>query len=65
VSWLFLGSSIPFTVFLGVPLSLAAILLAVACLSRGGTLTGLAVLALGSVGSFAVYLVGLFRFFIE
>ncbi len=62
LAWLFLGSSLPFTVFLGVPLALIAILLGAICLSRGSMLTGIAVLALGSVGSFVVYLVGLFRF---
>ncbi len=61
-AWLFLGSSVPFTVVLGVPLALIAILLGAVCLSRGSMLTGIAVLALGSVGSFVVYLVGLFRF---
>ncbi len=62
LAWLFLGSSVPFTVLIGVPLALAALLLAAVCLTRGGVVTGLAVLALGSVGSLAVYLVGLFRF---
>lgn len=62
IAWLFLGSSLPFTVFLGVPFALAALLLGAVCLTRGGTATGLAVMALGSVGSFVVYIVGLFRF---
>ncbi len=62
LAWLFLGSSIPFTVFLGVPLALAAVLLGAVCLSRGGMFSGLAVILLGSAGSFVVYLVGLFRF---
>lgn len=61
-AWLFLGSSAPFTVFLGLPLALAAVVLGAVCLSRGGNFTGVAVLALGTVGSLAVYLVGLFRF---
>ncbi len=65
LAWLFLGSGAPFTVLLGAPFALAALLCAAVCLTRGATLSGLAVLALGSVGSFAVYQVGLFRFFFE
>ncbi len=64
LAWLFLGSSLPFTVFLGVPLAIAAVVCGAACLSRGATATGVAVIALGSAGSFIVYLVGLFRFFL-
>lgn len=62
LAWIFLGSSKAFTVFLGVPLDLVALLLATVCMARGGVLTGVVILALGTVGSFAVYLVGLFRF---
>lgn len=62
LAWLFLGSKVPFTVFIGLPLDLAALLLAMVCLSRGGVLTGISVLVLGTIGSFVVYLVGLFRF---
>ncbi len=62
LAWLFLGSSVPFTVLLGVPLDLAALLLALVCMTRGGLFTGLAVLALGTAGSLVVYIVGLFRF---
>ena len=62
LAWLFLGSSVPFTVFLGIPFALASLLLATVCLTRGGLFTGLAVLALGTAGSLVVYLVGLFRF---
>ena len=62
LAWLFLGSSVPFTVFLGIPFALASLLLATVCLTRGGLFTGLAVWALGTAGSLVVYLVGLFRF---
>lgn len=61
-AWFFLGSRVPFTVFIGLPLNLAAIVLAIVCLTRGGLFTGLSVMLLGSVGSIVVYLVGLFRF---
>ena len=63
LAWLFLGSSIPFTVFIGIPLDFAALFLAVVCLTRGGFTTGLLVLLLGTVGSLMVYMVGLFKFF--
>lgn len=62
VAWLFLGSRIPFTVLLGVPFDLVALLLAVVSLTRGGVFTGIFVLLLGTVGSLVVYLIGLFRF---
>ncbi len=62
LAWLFLGSKIPFTVFLGIPLDIAALLLATVCLSRGGVATGVGVLLLGTAGSLVVYLIGLFRF---
>jgi hypothetical protein len=62
VAWLFLGSKIPFTVFIGIPFDLAALFLALMCLSRGGMFTGLSVLLLGTVGSLVVYLIGIFRF---
>lgn len=62
VSWLFLGSKVPFTVFLGVPFSLVALLLAAVCLSRGGVITGVLVMIMGTAGSLIVYIVGLFRF---
>lgn len=65
LAWLFLGSKIPFTVFLGVPFALAALFLSTICLSRGGLITGLLVMILGSVGSIVVYLFGLFRFLIR
>lgn len=62
LAWLFLGSKVPFTIFIGLPLDLLALILAAVCLSRGGLFTGVLVLLLGTVGSVAVYLVGLFRF---
>lgn len=62
IAWLFLGSKIPFTVFIGIPFDLAALFLALICLSRGGVFTGLSVLLLGTVGSIVVYLIGVFRF---
>lgn len=62
LAWLFLGSKIPFTVFLGIPFALVSLLLAAVCLSRGGVITGVLVTLLGTVGSFIVYIVGLFRF---
>jgi hypothetical protein len=62
IAWFFLGSKVPFTVFLGIPFDMAALLLALVCLSRGGFFTGIAVLALGTAGSLFVYVVGLFRF---
>lgn len=65
IAWLFLGSKIPFTVFLGIPFSLVAVFLAAICLSRGGALTGSLVMLLGTVGSLVVYIVGLFRFLIR
>lgn len=61
-SWFFLGSRVPFTVFIGLPLNFAALVLGIVCLARGGIFTGLAVMVLGTAGSFLVYLVGLFRF---
>lgn len=62
LAWLFLGSRVPFTVFLGIPLDLAALFLGTICLSRGALFTGLGVLILGTAGSLIVYLVGVFRF---
>ncbi len=62
LAWVFLGSSVPFTVLIGLPLNLAALLLAIICMSRGGVVTGVLVLILGTVGSFIVYLTGLFMF---
>ncbi|MCD8351107.1 MAG: hypothetical protein LUC93_10910 [Planctomycetaceae bacterium] len=62
IAWFFLGSKVPFTVFLGIPFDLAALFLAIVCLSRGGIFTGISVLALGTAGSLVVYLVGLLRF---
>lgn len=62
LAWFFLGSKVPFTVFIGIPLDLVALLLAAVCLSRGGVLTGIFVMLLGTIGSVIVYLVGLFRF---
>lgn len=62
VAWLFLGSAIPFTVFIGIPFNLVALILGAVCLSRGGILTGLLVFLLGTLGSLAVYFVGFFKF---
>lgn len=62
IAWLFLGSKIPFTVFLGIPFAMVALLLAAVCLSRGGVITGALVMLLGTAGSLVVYIVGLFRF---
>lgn len=62
LAWFFLGSKVPFTVFVGLPLDVVALVLALICLSRGGMVTGLLVLLLGTAGSLFVYLVGLFRF---
>ncbi|MCD8140122.1 MAG: hypothetical protein LUE17_10170, partial [Planctomycetaceae bacterium] len=62
IAWFFLGSAVPFTIFLGIPFDIAALFLAIVCLSRGGIITGISVLALGTAGSLVVYLVGLFRF---
>lgn len=63
-AWLFLGSKVPFTIFIGVPLDLVALLLGTICLTRGAVTTGTFVLFLGTVGSFIVYLIGLFRFLV-
>lgn len=62
LAWLFLGSSIPFTVLIGLPLNLAALFLSLICLTRGGVITGMLGLVLGTIGSFIVYLTGLFMF---
>lgn len=62
LAWFFLGSKVPFTVFIGVPFALVALLLATVCLSRGGVVTGVLVMLLGTAGSLVVYIVGLFRF---
>ncbi len=62
LAWLFLGSSVPFTVLIGLPLDLAALVLGLVCLTRGGVVTGVLVLILGTAGSFIVYLTGLFMF---
>ncbi len=62
LAWVFLSSPIPFTIFLGLPLNIAALVLALVSLMRGGIGTGILVLALGTVGSVVVYLVGLLRF---
>lgn len=64
LAWIFLGSKVPFTVFLGIPFNLAALILAASCLSRGGVKTGMLVMGLGTVGSLLVYLIGVFRFFV-
>ena len=61
-AWLFLGSSIPFTVFIGLPVNIAALVLGAVCLARGGLMTGLLVFILGTIGSLLVYMVGLFKF---
>ncbi len=61
-AWLLLGSPVPFTVFLGVPLNLAALVLALVCFTRGSFFTGISVMGLGTVGSVIVYLVGILRF---
>lgn len=63
LAWFFLGSKVLFSVFVGLPLDAAALILALICLSRGAMVTGILVLLLGTVGSLIVYLVGLFRFF--
>lgn len=62
LAWVFLGSAAPMTIFIGLPLDLAALVLALTCITRGGLLTGLSVLFLGTAGSLFVYAVGLFRF---
>ena len=62
LAWLFLGSKLPFTIILGIPTNLIALLLAAVCLTRGGVFTGIFVFILGTAGSLIVYLVGLFRF---
>lgn len=64
LAWIFLGSKVPFTVFLGIPFDIAALMLAMACLTRGGVATGMLVLGLGTIGSLLVYLVGIFRFLV-
>ncbi|MDR1744797.1 MAG: hypothetical protein LBS30_03475 [Planctomycetota bacterium] len=64
IAWLFLGSKIPFTIFIGIPFDLVALLLGAICLSRGGVGTGVSVLFLGTIGSAIVYLIGLFRFLV-
>ena len=61
-AWLFLGSAIPFTVFIGLPLNLVALFLGAISLARGGIFTGISVFLLGTVGSLVVYLVGVFKF---
>lgn len=58
LAWLFLGSSVPFTIFIGLPLNFAALFLGTICLARGGILTGILVLLLGTIGSVVVYLMG-------
>ena len=62
LAWFFLGSSVPFTVLIGLPLNVAALILAVVCLTRGGIKTGVLVLVLGTIGSVIVYLTGLLMF---
>lgn len=62
LAWLFLGSAVPLTIFIGAPLNIAALFLALTCIARGGLFTGLLVLFLGTAGSVFVYMVGLFRF---
>ncbi len=61
IAWFFLGSKVPFTVLLGLPLNIIALLLAMVSLSRGGVVTGVLVFLLGTAGSLIIYLVGLFR----
>ncbi|MCC8189995.1 MAG: hypothetical protein LIP77_05065 [Planctomycetes bacterium] len=60
-AWFFLGSPIPMTVFIGLPLAIAAVILAAVCLTRGGLFTGLAVMFLGTAGSLVAYLYGWVR----
>ncbi len=61
IAWFFLGSRVPFTVLLGLPLNIIALLLAMVSLSRGGVVTGVLVFLLGTAGSLIIYLVGLLR----
>ncbi len=61
IAWVFLGSKLPFTVLLGLPLNVLALFLAAVSLSRGGVITGMLVFLLGTAGSLVVYLIGLFR----
>lgn len=59
LAWFFFASQVPFTVILAIPLNLAALVLALTCLMRGGLKTGVLVLLLGTVGSFIIYMVSL------
>ena len=58
LAWFFLASPIPFTVFIGLPLNLAALVLAMISLGRGGIKTGILVMILGTIGSAIAYLTG-------
>lgn len=59
LAWFFFASQVPFTVILAIPLNLAALVLALTCLLRGGLKTGVLVMVLGTVGSFIIYMVSL------
>lgn len=62
LSWLFLGSKIPFTVFIGIPFNIVALFLGLLCAGRGASISGGMILLLGTVGSCVVYLFGLIKF---
>ena len=57
LAWLFLGSPALFTIFIGLPLNLIALFLALTCLGRGAVGTGVLGLLMGTVGSCIVYFV--------
>lgn len=59
LAWFFFAVQVPFTVLLAIPVNLAALVLALTCLMRGGVRTGVLVLVLGTAGSLVIYLVSL------
>jgi hypothetical protein len=59
LAWVFFLLPIPLTVLVAVPLDLAAFILAIICLIRGGIMHGVLGLFGGVVVSLILYLVGL------
>lgn len=61
-AWFFYAAQVPFTVFLAVPVNLAALALAVLCMTRGRPGHGILIVILGTVGSLCTYLISLITF---
>ncbi|MCC8180427.1 MAG: hypothetical protein LIP23_05905 [Planctomycetes bacterium] len=62
IAWFFFASQTLFSVFLAIPFNIAAIVLALVCMTRLAVFTGIIVLFLATVGSLAIYIVSLVFF---